>query len=105
MFRAVVVGEADPLDVAQGLGARGAALRGPLLGLADEERTHKADDRGSTCEDAHHIRLSADLLVQALLVRLVLQIWRQSSLAEVPEGEQGKADLLEVLGRPRAAWS
>jgi len=31
VFRAVVgIGEADPLEVAQGLGAHGAALRGPV---------------------------------------------------------------------------
>jgi len=60
-----------------------AALLGPLLGLVDDERAHEADDRGSIREDAHHIRAPLDLLVQALLKRLVLQIWRQSSLLEL----------------------
>jgi hypothetical protein len=32
---------------------------------------------------------------------LVLQIWRQSSLAEVPEGQQVLTGLLEVLGSLR----
>jgi len=77
--------------------AHGAALAGPLLGLADEQRAHEADDRGSIREDAHHICAPADLLVQALLKGLVLQIWRQSSLAEVRQGQQVTTGLLEVL--------
>jgi len=93
----VGVGEPYRSDLAQGLQAHVAALLGPLLGLADEERAHEADVRGSTCEDAHHIRAPLDLLVQALLKGLVLQIWRQSSLAEVPEGQQVTTGLLEVL--------
>jgi len=80
-----------------------AALLGPLLGLVDDERAHEADVRGSTCEDAHHIRAPADLLVHALLKGLVLQIWRQSSLAEVRQGQQVPTGLLEVLGHPQAA--
>jgi len=66
--------------------AHGAALLGPLLGLADDERAHEADVRGSTLEDAHHLPAPADLLVHALLKGLVLQIWHQSSLAEVRQG-------------------
>jgi hypothetical protein len=34
---------------------------------------------------------------------LVLQIWRQSSPAEVPEGQQVTTGLLEVLGSLEAA--
>jgi len=83
--------------------AHGAALAAPLLGLADEERAHEADVRGSTLEDAHHIRAPADLLVHALLKGLVLQIWRQSSLTEVPEGQQVTTGLLEVPGSLEAA--
>jgi len=74
-----------------------AALVGPLLGLLDGERAHEADDRGSTCEDPHHIRAPADLLVQALLKGLVRQRWRQSSSAEVRQGQQVTTGLLEVL--------
>jgi len=50
------------------------------------QRADEADDGSSVREDAHHIGVPADLLVQALLKGLVLQIWRQSSFAEVRQG-------------------
>jgi len=69
--------------------AHGAAPLGPLLGPVEDERAHEADVRGSTLEDAHHLRWPADLLVEALLKSLVLKIWRQSSLAQRPLGPSG----------------
>jgi hypothetical protein len=83
--------------------AHGAALAAPLLGLLDEQRAHEADDRGSIREDAHHIGAPADLLVQALLKGLVLQSWRQSSSAEVRQGQQVTTGLLEVSSSLEAA--
>jgi len=50
------------------------------------QRADEADDGSSVRENAHHIGAPADLLVQALLEGLVLQIWRQSSSAEVRQG-------------------
>jgi len=68
VFRAVVgVGEPYRSDLGKGFQAHVTAPLGPLLGLADEERAHEADVRGSTLEDAHHLPAPADLLVQALL--------------------------------------
>jgi len=69
----------------------------PLLMLLEHDRGDEPQDGSSVREDAHHIRAPADLLVQALLQGLVLQIWRQSSFAEVPEGQQVLAGLLEVV--------
>jgi len=62
-----------------------------MLQRADEE-----DDGSSIRGDPYHIGAPADLLVQALLEGLVLQIWRQSSLAEVRQGKQILAGRFEV---------
>jgi hypothetical protein len=61
-----------------------AALLGPLLGLADEQRADEADDGSSVREDAHHIGAPADLLVQALL-----EGWYSRSGARAPSGSAG----------------
>ena|GEM_PF-2838077 len=76
--------------------AHGATPLGPVLGLADDERADEEDDGSSIRGDPYHIGAPADLLVQALLEGLVLQIWRQSALAEVRQGKQILAGRFEV---------
>ena len=67
------------------------------------QRADEADDGSSVREDAHHIGAPADFLVQALLKGLALQSWRQSSSAEVRQGQQVTTGLLEVLAILEAA--
>lgn len=61
------LGHSDPGHLGKGFSAHGATLFHPLLGLADEHRANEADDGSSVRKDAHHVRTSADLLVEALL--------------------------------------
>jgi len=86
-FRAGVgVNQPHPLDRGEGLGVHGPALLGQFLGLADEERSHEADDGSSIPEDPDHIHAPVDLLVHALL-----ESWCSRSGTRARERKCGKA--------------
>jgi hypothetical protein len=63
MFRVAGVGESHGPDLGEGLQAHVPALLGPLLGLANEERAHEADNGATIPEDAHNVGAATDLLV------------------------------------------